>query len=107
MLLMPSEYEPCGLSQMRAQRYGALVIGDASAAYPIQFTTTQPAFCSMHLRRARSIKPSAAHCIGTTTAMRGSPASYEAMGRDFGWDSSATRYVQMYRRALARANPES
>ena len=32
---------------------------------------------------------------------------YEAMGRDFGWDSSATRYVQMYRRALARANPES
>ena len=46
-----------------------------------------------------------AHCIGTTTSEAWEPAMYEAMGRDFGWDSSATRYVQMYRRALARANP--
>ena len=31
---------------------------------------------------------------------------YEAMGRDFGWENSASRYVQLYRRALSAANPQ-
>jgi starch synthase len=107
MLLMPSEYEPCGLSQMRAQRYGALVIGRRVGgisdtvhddATGFLFDAFTPSAFDQAVGRAM-------HRFYDNEAWR--PRVYEAMGRDFGWDSSATRYVQMYRRALARANPES
>ena len=35
LFLMPSLYEPCGLTQMRAQRYGALpIVRGGSADWP-------------------------------------------------------------------------
>ncbi len=107
LLLMPSEYEPCGLTQMRAQRYGALVIGrrvggisdtvhdDATGFLFDEFTPA--AFDSAVGRALQRYYDNQAW----------KPRMYEAMGRDFGWDSSAIRYVQLYRRALAAANPVS
>ena len=107
LLLMPSEYEPCGLTQMRAQRYGALVIGrrvggitdtvhdDATGFLFDEFTAN--AFDSAVGRSLQRYYD--------REAWR--PRMYEAMGRDFAWDSSAARYIQLYRRALASANPES
>lgn len=107
LLLMPSEYEPCGLTQMRAQRYGALVIGrrvggitdtvhdDATGFLFDEFT---PSAFDQAVGRALE-----RYYDGEAWK----PRMYEAMGRDFGWDSSASRYVQLYRRALATANPES
>ena len=107
LLLMPSEYEPCGLTQMRAQRYGALVIGrrvggitdtvhdDATGFLFDEFT---PSAFDGAVGRAL-------HRYYDKGAWR--PRMYEAMGRDFAWDSAAARYVQLYRRALTAANPES
>ncbi len=106
LLLMPSEYEPCGLTQMRAQRYGALVIGrrvggisdtvhdDATGFLFDAFTPG--AFDQAIGRSLQRYQDQEAWA----------PRMYEAMGRDFGWESSASRYVQLYRRALAAANPE-
>ena len=107
LLLMPSEYEPCGLTQMRAQRYGALVIGrrvggitdtvhdDATGFLFNAFTAD--AFDGAVGRSLQRYYDKEAWRL----------RMYEAMGRDFAWDSSAQRYVQLYRRALASANPES
>jgi starch synthase len=106
LLLMPSEYEPCGLTQMRAQRYGALVIGrrvggisdtvhdDATGFLFDAFTPG--AFDQAIGRSLQRYQDQGAWA----------PRMHEAMGRDFGWESSASRYVQLYRRALAAANPE-
>lgn len=107
LLLMPSEYEPCGLTQMRAQRYGALVIGRRVGgisdtvhddATGFLFDTFTPGAFDQAVGRAlqRYYDKEAWE-----------PRVYEAMGRDFAWDSSAQRYLQLYRRALAAANPES
>lgn len=107
LLLMPSEYEPCGLTQMRAQRYGALVIGRRVGgisdtvhddATGFLFDAFTPSAFDQAVGRGL-------HRYHDQEAWQ--PRMYEAMGRDFGWESSASRYVQLYRRALHAANPES
>ena len=107
LLLMPSEYEPCGLTQMRAQRYGGLVVGrrvggisdtvhdDATGFLFDAFTPN--AFDQAIGRALQRYEDQEAWA----------PRMYEAMGRDFGWENSASRYVQVYRRALHAANPEN
>ncbi len=107
LLLMPSEYEPCGLTQMRAQRYGALVIGRRVGG----ITDTVHDDATGFLFDA--FTPSAFdQAVGRALQryyddQAWKPRMHEAMGRDFGWNSAASRYVQLYRRALAAANPES
>lgn len=107
LLLMPSEYEPCGLSQMRAQRYGALVIGRrvGGISDTVQDDATGFLFDAFTPSAFDQAVGRALHRYYDREAWK--PRVYEAMSRDFGWDSSATRYLQLYRRALARAIPES
>ena len=107
LLLMPSEYEPCGLTQMRAQRYGALVIGRrvGGISDTVHDDATGFLFDAFTASAFDQAVGRAFQRFYEKQAWK--PRVYEAMGRDFGWDSSATRYVQLYRRALAHANPES
>jgi starch synthase len=106
LLLMPSEYEPCGLTQMRAQRYGALVIGRrvGGISDTVQDDATGFLFDAFTANAFDSAVGRAMHRYYDRDAWR--PRMYEAMGRDFAWDSSASRYVQLYRRALAANNPD-
>ena len=100
ILLMPSQYEPCGLTQMRAQRYGALPVvrrvGGLSDTVDDQetgfvFDDYSSEALEVALRRAfavfRDRDAWAEH-------MR------EAMGRDFGWERSARKYLLLYVAAL-------
>ena len=101
-LLMPSQYEPCGLTQMRAQHYGAVPVarrvGGLSDSIEdgvtgFLFDAYEPAALAEAIRRAED-----------TYADR--PAwkklVREAMNRQFGWDRSAEHYHALYRRALAQ-----
>lgn len=100
ILLMPSQYEPCGLTQMRAQRYGALpvvrrvgglsdTVEDQETGFVFDDYTSEA--LEVALRRAfdayRNQESWQRH-------MR------EAMTRDFGWERSARRYLQLYESAL-------
>jgi starch synthase len=107
LLLMPSEYEPCGLTQMRAQRYGALVIGRrvGGISDTVQDDATGFLFDAFTPNAFDGAVGRALNRFYDKEAWR--PRMYEAMGRDFGWDSSANRYIQLYRRAIASQNPES
>jgi len=102
LLLMPSLYEPSGLTQMRAQRYGMIPVarrvGGLADTIEDQvtgflFDAYTPEDLRVAMRRAM-------------TLYRSDPDGWkrhmiEAMGRDFGWQESAERYLDVYRRALA------
>lgn len=100
-LLMPSLYEPCGLTQMRSQRYGAIpvarrvggladTIEDEVTGY--LFDEYSPAGFDRAVRRALAL-------FGDPPARQAYAG--EAMTRDFGWETSAARYLAVYKRALA------
>ncbi|MEP6999924.1 MAG: glycogen/starch synthase [bacterium] len=100
MCLMPSLYEPCGLTQMRAQRYGTIpvarrtggladTIEDGVTGFLFDDYTTDD-----FMRAAMRAVDQYRDADGWKEMMR------EAMARDFGWDKSAARYLTVYRRVL-------
>jgi starch synthase len=104
LFLMPSLYEPCGLTQMRAQRYGSPPIvrhvGGLADTVEDEVTGfafdpyTPDAFQEATFRALDSFThPSKWHSI-----MR------QGMARDFSWERSVAAYLDVYRRAVARAS---
>ena len=100
MCLMPSQYEPCGLTQMRAQRYGTIPIARrvGGLADTIEdgvtgflFDDYTPADFTRAVARAidQFEEPD-----GWYEMMRA------AMQRDFGWEQSANKYLNLYRRVV-------
>jgi starch synthase len=97
ILLMPSRYEPCGLAQMIAMRYGAIPLARATGGLRdtiadrrtgFLFTDASPAVMAATIRRALQ-------------AFR-SPEVWQniqraAMAEDFSWEKSARQYVELYR----------
>ena len=100
MCLMPSQYEPCGLTQMRAQRYGTIPVARRTGglADTIEDGTTGFLFDDYtpadFMRCAMRATDQYRETDGWEAMMK------EAMSRDFGWDKSAARYLTVYRRVL-------
>jgi starch synthase len=101
MLLMPSLYEPCGLTQMRAQRYGALPVVRSvgglrdtvtNGASGFMFDEYAPAALDTALRRAIECYH---HCEDWDDMVSG------AMRLDHSWGPSAGKYQAAYARACA------
>ncbi len=102
VLMMPSQYEPCGLTQMRAQRYGALPVarrvGGLADTIEDQvtgflFDEFEPVGLEDGLRRAFDLFDSR---DAWSWHVR------QAMARDFSWERSVERYLDLYGRAFAR-----
>lgn len=107
--LIPSRYEPCGLTQMIAMRYGSIPVARETggladtirdAASPsgtgILFRDFDPTAVDAALARARALFASRATW---ESLMR------RAMAEDFSWTRSAQRYDALYARAAARKRP--
>ena len=103
LFLMPSRFEPCGISQLYAMRYGAVPIVHAVGGLKDTVADDQTGFTFafadlIGLRWA----------LGRALAMyRERPEAWRAMvgaamRRDSSWTPSAREYLQLYR-ALARA----
>lgn len=101
LVLMPSRYEPCGLTQMRAQRYGAIpvarrvggladTIADGTTGF--LFDEYTPAALGRTLRRALD-------AFASPETWR--PLKRAAMVCDVGWSRSVSQYAAIYRRARA------
>ena len=98
---MPSRFEPCGLSQMYAQRFGSLPIGHQTGGLAETITDGETGFLFKQpsiesflggVRRAFSTFVS----NDRLDAMRRS-----AMSRSFSWDLSAALYSALYRKTVA------
>lgn len=107
IFLMPSRYEPCGLTQMYALRFGtppvATAVGglrDTIAPYPhpratgftFENSTAEEFYAAIRqaLDLWRDDKP---YWKGMVE---------RAMGQDFSWEQSAAQYIELYRSLGAR-----
>jgi starch synthase len=100
-LLMPSLYEPCGLTQMRAQHYGALPIGRRVGGLADTITVGETGilfdgYASDDLDRALA-EAAELHA----DAARRRTFVRTAMRRDFSWKGPAAQYLELYARAAA------
>lgn len=95
--LMPSTYEPCGLNQMYAMRYGTIpiVTRTGGLADTVDFTTG----FQINRYSPESIFSAVARAatVFTTDPPRINAMRIAGMSRDFSWDHSALRYEQLYR----------
>lgn len=101
ILMMPSRYEPCGLSQMFAMRYGCLPVARATGglidtvvdpklnldATGFLFSREDPRSFAVALRR-----------VFLTYAQKDSWIQMQrnAMAQDFSWKRSAEQYIRLY-----------
>jgi starch synthase len=100
MCLMPSQYEPCGLTQMRAQRYGTIPVARrvGGLADTIEDGVTGFLFDGYTSEEFMHAAVRALDHYHDPDAWRA--MMREAMSRDFGWEKSESRYRDVYRRAL-------
>jgi starch synthase len=104
IFLMPSLYEPCGLTQMRAQRYGAppVVRRVGGLADTVEDGVTGFAFDGYEPLAFQDAALRALATYGDTP--RWQAIVRRGMARDFSWERSVDTYLDVYRRALAHAS---
>ena len=103
LFLMPSLYEPCGLTQMRAQRYGSppIVRDVGGLADTVEDEVTGFAFDPYTPEAFQNATFRALNRFRQ-------PAKWQSivrqgMASDFSWERSVATYLDVYRRALALA----
>ena len=99
--LMPSRFEPCGLSQMYAQRFGSLPIGHQTGGLAETITDGETGFLFSQ-PSIDSFLGGIRRAFATFMATeRLDTMRRSAMARSFSWDLSAACYSTLYQRALA------
>jgi starch synthase len=100
MFLMPSRYEPCGLNQIYSLRYGTVPIVHATGGLDDT------------IQEDTGFKFSDYTAAGLLGAVQAALAAYSdreqwsammkrGMRRDYSWDTSASEYMDLYRRIVA------
>jgi len=108
VFLMPSRYEPCGLSQLYSLRYGTVPVVHATGGLADTVVDYDPAAESGTGFVFRAFgKPAFLDAIGRALALRRDETRWKAlmlrgMAADFSWDASAGRYRALYEDLLAR-----
>ncbi|MDO9299844.1 MAG: glycogen synthase [Anaerolineales bacterium] len=97
IFLMPSRYEPCGLSQMIAMRYGCVPIARAAGGLndTVKHRVTGFVFEKPHhMALAASIK-SAFKVFAEREKWQAIQRA--GMAQDFSWENSAKKYLELYK----------
>ncbi|TPW19229.1 MAG: starch synthase, partial [Elusimicrobia bacterium] len=101
-LLMPSRFEPCGLSQLIAQRYGTLPVATKTGGLADTIVDGSDGFHSADFSAA-----ALRVAIGRAAALYADRPALEsarrrAMEKDSSWGASIDAYLALYARLLSR-----
>ncbi len=101
IFLMPSRYEPCGLSQMIAMRYGCVPVVRAVGGLHDTVTDGETGFVFIEPK----VKDFVAAIQRALETWR-DPTAWQViqkngMSQDFSWTQSAQRYVALYQQLLS------
>jgi starch synthase len=120
MFLVPSTYEPCGLTQLISMRYGTVPVvrfvgglvdtvideqtGAGANGFGFQTQVEYPKTKDDFNREARKLLETVKRAINT---MRNNPGRWHelmknGMARDSSWSVPATQYMKLYDEAVAR-----
>ena len=102
IFLMPSRFEPCGLGQMVAMRYGTIPVATQTGGLADSIADGKTGFLCHE-----------AKVIGFSQALENALNAYEdekawgdmiirAMNKDFSWEKSAKEYLKLYKLAKKR-----
>jgi starch synthase len=108
LLLMPSRFEPCGLAQMQAMRYGTLpVVTDVGGLHDTVVDLDEDPDHGTGWRAGAADASALQEAL--VRAVRGwadpairTPAQFRGMTADWSWAEPATRHVELYRRLADR-----
>ncbi len=113
IFLMPSRYEPCGIGQMMAMRYGALPLvretgglADTVVNYDNADGEVGTGFV-FHWQDAQAVEGTLNWALDTFLTR---PDAWRRMQKrgmraDFSWTKSAGKYIELYQAASARRAP--
>ena len=104
IFLMPSRYEPCGISQMIAMRYGCVPLVRAVGGLHDTVTDSETGFVFVEakvksfndaLRRALNLYPDRSRWQDLQKA---------GMALDFSWHNSAKKYFELYKKLVEQSS---
>ncbi|WIA55340.1 glycogen synthase GlgA [Sphingobium sp. WTD-1] len=110
-ILIPSRFEPCGLTQLYGLRYGCVPVVARVGGLADTVIDANEAAVSAGVATGilfAGDDPLALHgAIARTVRLHGEPEAWQAMQRagmraDFSWTHSAARYAALYRSLLGR-----
>ena len=102
ILAVPSRYEPCGLTQIYAMRYGTVPVVHATGGLADTVSDlrddpdTGTGFVFNELTEDAFAGALERACAAYRNYRRWRPLMVRAMNRDFSWDESARRYESLY-----------
>lgn len=109
MFLMPSRFEPCGLSQLYAQRYGSVPIVHATGGLVDTVVDATPANLERGAATGFHFRPFGPRALvdATTRALDAHRSTRvwgaiveRAMRKDWSWGKAVGRYEEAYRAAI-------
>ncbi len=104
MFVMPSQYEPCGLSQMYSLRYGTVPVVRATGGLN---DTIEEAIGFKFAGYSRQALAGAIRAAAAAFAKRDvwREMVHRGMEKDYSWGASAGAYSALYKRLLGALNP--
>ena len=104
MLIMPSRFEPCGLHQMHAMRYGTIPVVRATGGLVDTVPDYDKSDGGVGFAFAQHSAEALLDALNRALAVYGDADKWQdlmrrAMARDFSWGSAAKKYLEIYHQA--------
>lgn len=105
-LIIPSKFEPCGLIQMIAMRYGAIPVARATGGLIDSITDNEDGYLfkkytsyDLEKRLMQAIK------VWQNNKSRHDTMVAQAMKKDFSWFASARKYIDLFQKLIKNDRP--